>query len=51
MLYSIGQNRLDDGGKLPQDPSNGPYDEGIQFRSPTKIENTTTDEPAPREKK
>ena len=51
MIYSIGQNRLDDGGKLPQDPSNGPYDEGIQFRSPTKIENTTTDEPAPQEKK
>ncbi len=51
LIYSVGTNQLDDGGKFGQSPAGDPFDEGFRLKRPIKSPASPGQETVPLEKK
>ena len=50
IIYSVGTNQMDDGGKFGQSPEDDSFDEGFCLKRPIKNPTTTDPEKKPQEK-
>ena len=50
IIYSIGTNQLDDGGKFGQSPAGDSFDEGFRLKRPIQSRNSPSPESEPQEK-